>query len=98
MRSFGPTERFVSEVQARKLKPVYVLVGDETFFRVQCRAAILQQLIPPDLHDLSIYDFDLAETSLAEVLDRARTPSLMSPFQVFFVKGVKHLYGRGSHE
>src|SRR6267378_3866578 len=25
------------------------------------------------------------------------TPSLMAPFQVFFVKGVKTLYGRGSN-
>jgi DNA polymerase-3 subunit delta len=35
---------------------------------------------------------------VAEVLDRARTPSLMAPFQVFFVRGVKQLYGRGSHD
>src|SRR5262249_20602386 len=42
--------------------------------------------------------FDLADTDLAEVLDRARTPSLMAPFQVFFVRGVKSLYGRGSNE
>src|SRR5205807_1636274 len=41
---------------------------------------------------------DLAETDLAEVLDRARTPSLMAPFQVFFVRGVKTLFGRGSNE
>ena len=38
-----------------------------------------------------------AQVSVAEVLDRARTPSLMAPFQVFFVRGVKELYGRGSH-
>jgi DNA polymerase III subunit delta len=35
---------------------------------------------------------------LHEVLDRARTPSLMAPFQVFFIRGVKALYGRGSHK
>ena len=35
---------------------------------------------------------------LTEVLDRARTPSLMAPFQVFFVRGVKTLFGRGSNE
>src|SRR5205807_2640831 len=35
---------------------------------------------------------------LSEVLDRARTPSLMAPFQVFFVRGVKTLFGRGSNE
>ena len=28
----------------------------------------------------------------------ARTPSLMAPFQVFFIRGVKALYGRGSHQ
>jgi DNA polymerase III subunit delta len=32
------------------------------------------------------------------MLDRARTPSLMAPFQVFFVRGVKALYSRGSHQ
>ncbi len=35
---------------------------------------------------------------IGEILDRARTPSLMAPFQVFFVRGVKALYGRGKHE
>ena len=50
------------------------------------------------MREFSLYDFDLAETELAEVLDRARTPSLMAPFQVFFVRGVKELYGRGSHD
>src|SRR5262249_41919790 len=29
--------------------------------------------------------------------NRARTPSLMAPFQVFFIRGVKNLYTRGSH-
>src|SRR5438445_13288262 len=45
-----------------------------------------------------MFDFDLAETDLTEILDRARTPSLMAPFQVFFVRGVKNLFGRGSNE
>jgi len=98
VRSFSPTTRFESEVQARKLRPAYVLVGDEAFFRKRCRDAILKHLVPPDLRDFAIAEFDLAEISLAEVLDRARTPSLMSPFQVFFVRGVKALYGRGSHD
>lgn len=98
MRSFAPTERFVSEVKSRKLKPAYVLIGDEAFFRKQCRDAVLQYLVPPEMRDFSLYEMDLAESELAEVLDRARTPSLMAPFQVFFVRGVKQLYGRGSHE
>ena len=98
MRAFAHADRFVSEVQAGKLRPVYVFVGDEVFFRKRCRDAILEHLVTPDLRDFSLFEFDLAETDLAEVLDRARTPSLMAPFQVFFVRGVKNLFGRGSNE
>ena len=98
MRSFAQADRFMSEVEARKLRPAYVFVGDEVFFRKRCREAILQHLVPADLREFSMFDFDLSETDLAEVLDRARTPSLMAPFQVFFVRGVKTLFGRGSNE
>lgn len=97
MRSFAPTERFVSEVKAHHLKPAYVLVGDEAFFRKTCRDAVLEYLVPPAMRDFSLYEMDLAESDVAEVLDRVRTPSLMAPFQVFFVRGIKQLYGRGSH-
>ncbi len=96
-RSFAQTEKFASEVAGRKLRPAYVLIGDEVFFRDQCRQALLEHLVPADLRDFSLHDLDLADVSVVEVLDRARTPSLMAPFQVFFVRGVKELYGRGSH-
>ena len=98
MRAFAQPDRFVAEVKDRKTKPLYLFIGDEAFFRKRCREAVLRFLIPSDMREFSLYDFDLAETELAEVLDRARTPSLMAPFQVFFVRGVKELYGRGSHD
>src|SRR4051794_14313546 len=98
MRAFAQAERFVSDLQSRNLRAAYVFVGDEAFFRKRFRDAILEHLVPADLRDFSLFEFDLAETDLAEILDRARTPSLMAPFQVFFVRGVKNLYGRGSNE
>src|SRR6202165_1613603 len=98
MRAFAQAERFVSELEARKLRSAYVFVGDEAFFRKRFRDAILEHLVPADLRDFSLFEYDLAETDLAEVLDRARTPSLMAPFQVFFVRGVKNLFGRGSNQ
>ena len=54
--------------------------------------------MPADVRELSLYDMDLGEVDLQQVLDQARTPSLMSPFQVFFVRGVKNLYSRGKHD
>jgi DNA polymerase III subunit delta len=98
LRAFAPAERFVSEVRDRKTKPGYVFVGDEAFFRRQCRDAILEHLVPPGLREFCLYDLDLEQVGVVEVLDRARTPSLMAPFQVFFVRGVKTLYGRGKHD
>src|SRR5215813_9834056 len=97
-RSFAPTERFISEIAGRKMRPAYVLIGDEVFFRDRCRAAVLQHLVQPEVRDFSVNDLDLADTSITEILDRARTPSLMAPFQVFFIRNVKLLYGRGSHQ
>src|SRR5215467_13993214 len=98
MRAFAQAERFVSELESRKMRAAYVFVGDEAFFRKRFRDAILEHLVPADVRDFSLFEFDLAENDLAEVLDRARTPSLMAPFQVFFVRGVKNLFGRGSNE
>src|SRR6201997_1683369 len=98
MRAFAQADRFVSEITSRKLRPAYVFVGDEAYFRKRFRDAILEHLVPAELRDFSLFEFDLAETDLTEILDRARTPSLMAPFQVFFVRGVKNLFGRGSNE
>src|SRR5271167_3075818 len=97
MRSFAATDRFVADVKARKLAFGYVFIGDEAFFRKRCREAILQHLVPAEVRELGFYDMDLGEMDLQQVLDHARTPSLMSPFQVFFIRGVKNLYGRGKH-
>ncbi len=98
MRAFAQAERFVSELESRKMRPAYLFVGDEAFFRQRFRDAILEHLVPADLRHFSLFEFDLAETDLSEILDRVRTPSLMAPFQVFFVRGVKNLFGRGSNE
>src|SRR5579884_1237835 len=97
-RSFQPTERFISDVAAGKQSAIYIFIGDEIFFRDRCRTAILKHLVPPDLREFSLYDLDLSEVSVAEVLDRAQTPSLMAPFQVFFVRNLKNLFTRGSHK
>ena len=98
MRSFAASDRFVAEVKARRLAPGYVFIGDEAFFRKRCREAILQHLVPAEVRELSLYELDLADVELQQVLDRARTPSLMAPLQVFFIRGVKSLYGRGKHD
>jgi DNA polymerase-3 subunit delta len=96
LKSFAPTDRFIAEIATPAIKPGYVLLGDEVFLYDRCRRTVLSALAPPDTRDFCLHDLDLAETSLFEILDRAQTPSLMAPFQVFFIRNLKTLYGRGS--
>ena len=98
---FAAVGRFVAEVEAAaanngSLRPGYVLAGDEVFLLDRCRAAVLKGFVPPELRDFCLSDLDLTTTSIFEVLDRAQTPSLMSPFQVIFVRNVRQLYTRGA--
>jgi DNA polymerase-3 subunit delta len=98
---FAAVGRFVAEIEAAAagsgaLRPGYVLVGDEAFLLDRCRGAVLKGFVQEDLRDFCLSEFDLAGTPIFEVLDRAQTPSLMSPFQVIFVRGVKQLYTRGA--
>src|SRR5215472_4488008 len=97
LRSFAATDRFVNEIASpSSIKPGYVLIGDEIFLYDRCRKAVLATLVPEDFRDFSLHDLDLADTSIFEVLDRAQTPSLMAPFQVLFVRGIRQLYTRGA--
>ena len=96
LRSFASTDRFLAEIATPALRPGYVLLGDETFLYQRCRTGVLATLAPPDTRDFCLHDLDLAETTIFDVLDLAQTPSLMAPFQVFFVRNLKTLYGRGS--
>jgi DNA polymerase-3 subunit delta len=93
---FASTDRFLAELRNNKLRPGYVLIGDEIFLYERCRRAVLEIYVPADLRDFCLSDIDLAETSIFEALDRAQTPSLMAPFQVLFIRNLKQLYTRGA--
>ena len=93
---FAAAERFTSEIRENRLRAGYVLIGDEIFLYERCRRAVLESLVPVDLRDFCLSDLDLAESSIFESLDRAQTSSLMAPFQVFFIRGLKGLYTRGA--
>ena len=97
LRSFASADRFLAEIASpATLRPGYVLLGDEAFLYQRCRQGVLAALAPEGARDFSLHDLDLAETSIFDILDRAQTPSLMAPFQVLFIRGLKNLYGRGS--
>lgn len=96
IRSFQSTDRFLAELNTSAMKPGYVLVGDEIFLFERARGGVLRALVPDNLRDFCLHDLDLGETPIFDILDQTRTPSLMAPFQVFFVRNLKTLYTRGA--
>jgi DNA polymerase-3 subunit delta len=96
LRSFASVDRFLAEIATPSLRAGYVLAGDEVFLYDRCRRGVLSTFVPPEFRDFCLHDLDLAETSIFEIIDRAQTPSLMAPFQVFFIRGLKALYTRGA--
>ncbi len=94
--SFAAADRFLAEISSPEIRPGYILAGDEAFLQQRCRAGVLATLAPPDERDFCLFDLDLAETSIFDALERARTPSLMAPFQTIFVRNLKLLYTRGA--
>ncbi|MEZ2348553.1 DNA polymerase III subunit delta [Terriglobus sp. RCC_193] len=97
LRSFASTDRFLAQLGTAEMRPAYVLLGDEIFLYERARQGILEKLVPTDLRDFCLHDLELgSETTIFEALDLAQTPSLMAPFQVIFIRGLKSLYGRGA--
>jgi DNA polymerase III subunit delta len=96
LRSFAQADRFRAEIASAQRKPGYVLAGDEIFLYEQCRRAAIAALVDPAVRDFAVSDVDLAEVNIFDALDRARTPSLMAPFQVLFIRNLKTLYTRGA--
>ena len=97
LRSFAAVDRFIAELGTAAMRPGYVLLGKEPFLYDRVRAGVLARLVPAELRDFCLHDLELnAETSVFDVLNLAQTPSLMAPFQVLFVRGLKTLYGRGA--
>ena len=97
LRSFAAVDRFLGELGTPVMRPGYVLLGQEPFLYQRARAGVLEKLVPANLRDFCLHDLELGtDTNLFDVLGLAQTPSLMAPFQVLFVRGLKTLYGRGA--
>ncbi len=97
LRSFAAVDRFLAELGTPNRRPGYVLLGSESFLYERAHQGVLASLVPPDLRDFCLHDLELgSETTIFDALNLAQTPSLMSPFQVLFLRGLKTLYGRGA--
>jgi len=74
---------------------VYLFLGPEVYQLGACRRALVEKALPPEDRENGLSRHELEETTLASVLDDARSLSLFAPNRVVWVSGAETALPRG---
>lgn len=84
-------EQLMSSLKRKEYKPVYMLMGDESFYIDQIADYIEENVLTEDekaFNQTILYGKD---TSLGEIIMAAKRYPMMSPYQVIIVKEAQHI-------
>lgn len=84
-------EQLMSSLKRKEYKPVYMLMGDESFYIDQVADYIEKNVLTEDekaFNQTILYGKD---TSLGEIIMAAKRYPMMSPYQVIIVKEAQHI-------
>ncbi len=82
-------EQFLQRLQKAPPAPVYLFLGPEVYQLGACRRALVEKTLAPEDRETGLSRHDLEETTLANVLDDARSLSLFAPNRVVWVSGAE---------
>jgi len=88
-------EQFLQRIQKAAPAPVYLFVGPESYQLSACRRALVDKILPPEDRESGFSRHHLDETTLANVLDEARSLSLFAANRVIWVSGAEAALPRG---
>jgi DNA polymerase-3 subunit delta len=88
-------EQFLQRVQKGPPAPVYLFLGPEVYQLSACRRALVNKVLAAEDRENGLSRHDLEETTLASVLDDARSLSLFAPNRVVWVSGAEAALPRG---
>jgi len=75
-------DQFLSRMKKGTLAPAYLFLGPEAYGRDRCRQALIEAVLPPDDREQGLTRYDLRESSLADVIEDARSLSLFATKRV----------------
>jgi DNA polymerase-3 subunit delta len=84
-------DTIMSDLKARRFKPIYILMGEEPYYIDKISDYIENNVMPPEERDFNqtvVYGVD---TSAAQVVDMARRFPMMSEYQVIIVKEAQNI-------
>ncbi len=82
-------EQFLTRIAKQSPAPAYLFLGPEGYYRRLCREALIQRCLPEDARAEGLTHVDLEETTLAQVLDDARSLSLFAADRVIWVSSAE---------
>lgn len=88
-------EQFLQRIQKAEPAPVYLFLGPEAYQLGICRRALVGKILPPEDRESGFNRYHLDETTLANVLDDARSLSLFAASRVIWVSGAEAALPRG---
>jgi DNA polymerase III subunit delta len=88
-------DQFLQRIQKTPPAPVYLFLGPEVYQLSACRRALVEKVLAPEDRENGLSRHDLEETTLAAILDDARSLSLFAPNRVVWVSGAESALPRG---
>jgi DNA polymerase III subunit delta len=88
-------DQFLDRIRKSPPAPAYLFLGPEVYPRGRCRKALLERVLAQEDRENGLTQLDLEQTSMAVVLDDARSLSLFAPNRVVWVSGAEGALPRG---
>jgi DNA polymerase-3 subunit delta len=88
-------EQFLQRIRKGPPAPVYLFLGPELYQLGMCRRALVEKILAPEDRENGLARHDLETSTLAEILDDARSLSLFAPQRVIWAAGAEAVLPRG---
>jgi len=87
--------QFLARVKRNEIAPAYLFLGAESYQARRSREALLDRVLGPEGRENGLTQYDLNESSLAQVVDDARSLSLFAAQRVIQVSNAEDALPRG---
>src|SRR5262249_22824738 len=77
-----PPNQFLARMKRKEIAPAYLFLGAEAYQGRRCREALLDTVLGSTDRENALAQYDLAENSLAQIVDDARSLSLFATDRV----------------
>lgn len=78
-------DQFLARIGKQQIAPAYLFLGPEGYYRRMCREALLNRALAPEYRGEGFTHIDLEETTVANILDDAKSLSLFASDRLIWV-------------